>query len=40
MIMAKETTKQPKNSKSALILNPKSYELKQQPIFNRMNFKI
>jgi hypothetical protein len=28
MIIAKETTKQNKNSKKALIFNPKSYELK------------
>jgi hypothetical protein len=28
MIMVKKTTKQQKNSKSALIFNPKSYQLK------------
>jgi hypothetical protein len=30
MIVAKETTTQPKNSKSALIFNPKSYQLKTE----------
>jgi hypothetical protein len=38
VIMAKETTKQPKNSKGALIFNPRIYQLKMKPIFNKISF--